>query len=67
LEGLGLLKILRDVFMVPETIYEPLESELRLAFKDIPPPPNLPMFQTQRGKLEVTEFGRLFLQACLGT
>ena len=65
LEGLGLVRVLRDVFIVPETIYEPMEAQLKAAFQNVPSPPNLPEFQTQRGKLEVTQFGTLFLQACV--
>lgn len=64
-EGLGLLQVRTDIFMAGEGIYEPLEIESRAKFKgleDILEPKMQIKFQ--KGKIEVTPFGRLFLQAC---
>lgn len=65
LEGLGLINVRRDIFVVPVEVYVPLESELEENFKTSPPP-EYPLFRCQRGKIEVTRFGWLFIQACVG-
>lgn len=64
-EGLGILQVRTDIFMAGEEIYEPLELESKARFKgleDIPEPKMQIKFQ--KGKIDVTPFGRLFLQAC---
>lgn len=65
LEGLGLINVRRDIFVVPETQYQPLESELTLRFSGVRPA-EFSQFQCDRGKIEVTHFGRLFISACIG-
>lgn len=66
LEGLGLISIRRDIFVVPETVYEPLESQLKAQFEMVQRPPDYSDFQCNRGKIEITRFGWLFISACIG-
>lgn len=64
-EGLGILQVRTDIYMVGEGIYEPLELESKARYKgleDIPEPKM--QITCQKGKIDVTPFGRLFLQAC---
>lgn len=66
-EGLGILQVRTDLYMAGEGLYEPLELESKARFKgleDIPEPKMQIKFK--KGKIEVTPFGRLFLQACFG-
>jgi len=64
-EGLGILQVRTDIFMVGEGIYEPLELESKSRFKGLEnfPQPRM-QIKFQKGKIDVTPFGRLFLQAC---
>ena len=66
LEGLGLIDLRRDIFVVPEDVYLPLESQLEAQFKEMPRPPKFYVFRCERGKIGVTRFGWLFIQACIG-
>ena len=65
LEGLGLIDIRRDIFVVPETVYQPLENELESRFKGNAPA-DFSLFRCERGRIEVTRFGWLFIAACVG-
>jgi len=64
-EGLGLVKVHRDEFVVPESVYEPIEAAIRAPFKDRPPMPEFPVLSCTRGRINVTSFGQLFLSACV--
>jgi hypothetical protein len=64
-EGLGILHVRTDSYMVGEGIYEPLELESKARFKGFDEIPEQKMqIKFQKGRIEVTPFGRLFLQAC---
>ena len=65
LEGLGLIDVRRDIFVVPEDVYAPLQSQVEAQFKDLQRPPEFSQFRCERGKIEVTRFGWLFIQACV--
>lgn len=65
LEGLGLIDIRRDIFVVPETVYESLELELEQKYKDALRPAEYSSFRCERGKIEVTRLGWLFVDACV--
>jgi hypothetical protein len=64
-EGLGILQVRIDICMAGEGLYEPLELESKARFKDLEDIPEPKMvIKFQKGKIELTPFGRLFLQAC---
>lgn len=64
-EGLGILQVRTDVYMAGEGLYEPLELESKARYKAFEDVPEQKMqIKFQKGKIEVTPFGRLFLQAC---
>jgi hypothetical protein len=65
LEGLGLIDIRRDIFVVPESVYDPLTNELTTRFQHIPQAGPFTTFRCERGKIEVTRFGWLFISACI--
>ncbi|OGP20065.1 MAG: hypothetical protein A2054_01330 [Deltaproteobacteria bacterium GWA2_55_10] len=66
-EGLGLIKIRKDIFIVNDALYDPIEKR------------NLPLFdliqyskethepELKRRKIEITSFGQLFIKACLSS
>lgn len=64
-EGLGLIQIRTDVYMAGVGIYEPLEIKSRNIFKQIEEFPESKIkIKFQRGKIDITPFGKLFLAAC---
>ena len=65
LEGLGLVDVRRDYFVVPTTVYEVLERGLEERFKNTPRPEEYPVFGFARGRIDVTRFGVLFGRACV--
>ena len=65
LEGLGLVKVIRNEQVVPESVYLPMEEAIRTLYKDITPIPEYPELTCSRGRINVTSFGRLFLNACV--
>lgn len=67
LEGLGLIDIRRDIFVVPESLYDPIEAALKDQFKPTIAPPEFPELRLERGRIDVTPFGQLFFAACLPT
>ena len=64
LEGLGLINVRKDVLVVPKDCYPPLEDDLRLKYRDAPRPAGYTDLQFDRGKIEVSNFGWLFLRCC---
>lgn len=65
LEGLGLITILRAEYVLPESLYVPIENIIRKYFENQPPSPEYPTLQCNRGRINVTSFGQLFLEACV--
>lgn len=66
-EGLGLIQIRRDIFIVVDGLYESLEAVYRPRFEDMPFDREMNELKFERGKLEITPFGNLFMNACLTT
>jgi hypothetical protein len=64
-EGLGLVRVRRDEYVVPDSVYLPIEEAVRAPFKDSPPMPEFPVFKCYRGRINVTPFGQLFFSACV--
>lgn len=64
LEGLGFFQIRQDIYMVGENIYEPLENHAKAAFAQIESHLQDQEIIFQRGKVEITPFARLFINAC---
>lgn len=63
LSGLGILEVRKDIYMVGENIYEPLESYQKSLYTSYKFPPEEEIVFV-RGKIETTEFGKLLMQAC---
>ena len=64
LEGLGIFHIRQDVFMVGENIYEPLEDYAKQAYSNLEGQVEDRTITFKRGKIEITSFARLLLDAC---
>lgn len=62
-EGLGILQVRTDIYMAAEGLYEPLELECKERFKGVEDIPEVEI-KFNKGKIEVTPFGSLFLNAC---
>ncbi|WP_165797559.1 DUF4393 domain-containing protein [Solimonas fluminis] len=63
-EGLGLIQIRRDVHLADAAIYTSLENLYRPSFLGLEGQDNLEI-KFKKGKIEVTPFGSLFINACL--
>lgn len=64
-EGLGLLQVRTDIIIAGEGIYEQLELESKAMFKGLEDAPEQKMqIKFRKGRIDITPFGRLFLQAC---
>jgi hypothetical protein len=67
LQGLGILQVRTDIYLADKELYESLEFESKARFKvkemeDGTEPKMSITFK--KGKIDVTPFGGLFLQAC---
>ena len=68
LEGLGLIDIRYDRFLIlPDDPYEPLEARYRSSFEAIKYNPETDKITFERGKIEITPFGRQFIAACISS
>ncbi len=64
LEGLGILQIRTDIYMVGENIYEPLEAHAKQSYLGLEEQMKDRVIDYQRGKIEITSFARLLMKAC---
>lgn len=64
LEGLGVFQVRQDVYMVGENIYEPLEKHARKKHTLLEEPAEGFEITFKRGKIIITSFARLFMNAC---
>lgn len=64
LEGLGIFQVRQDIFMVGENIYEPLEELAKQAYAEIEKQVEDRVIVFNRGKIEITSFAWLLLNAC---
>jgi hypothetical protein len=64
LEGLGVVMIRHDIYMVGPNIYEPLEDNAREVYSKVEEKASDATLEFQRGKIEITPLGRLFFSAC---
>lgn len=64
LDGMGILKVRQDIFMVGANIYEPLESNARTTYAALVAAEPQKEISFQRGQIEITPFARLFMNAC---
>ncbi|MEO8600888.1 MAG: DUF4393 domain-containing protein, partial [bacterium] len=67
LEGLGIFQARQDIFMVGENIYEPLEEYAKKIYFDMAQSVEGQSITFQRGKIEITPFARLFMNACFSS
>lgn len=64
LEGLGIFQVRQNVFMVGEKIYEPLEEHAKQNYAELENTTKDRALTFQRGKIEITPFAKLLLNAC---
>ncbi len=64
-EGLGLIQVRRDIFIAQPELYEKLESVYRPQCEAFTYDKETHEVSFERGKIEATTFGRLFMDACL--
>ncbi|MCE5181879.1 MAG: DUF4393 domain-containing protein [Betaproteobacteria bacterium] len=64
LEGLGVFQIRQDIYMVGENIYEPLEEYARTQYSIFEKSDGDLALAFPRGKIEITPFARLLMNAC---
>jgi len=65
LEGLALIKTSSTIFMVGENVYEPLEKLANDSYKQYVTDDKLHKLELDKGKMEVTPFGKLFMEASI--
>ena len=65
LEGLGVLQIRQDIYMVGQNIYEPLEEFSKKYYSLAMEKMEDRVLDFVRGKIEITPFGKLLIKACL--
>lgn len=65
LEGLGLIRIRRDWRMIQEDKYKSLETYYRPSFEESDDDGESQSLRFEKGKIEITPFGELFMDACL--
>ena len=64
LDGLGVLNVRTSVWLSDDSFYEPLETHARNEFSGTVGQFSDRELTFQRGKIEITPFGKLFLCAC---
>ena len=64
LEGLGLFQIRLDIYMSGNNIYEPLEEDAKNIYNNIYGEVPHKKISFERGKIEITPFARLLMNAC---
>jgi len=64
-EGLGLIQIRRDITLAKVDLYQALETRYQSEIDALTFDRDTHSVSFQRGKTEVTRFGKLFLDACL--
>ena len=64
LEGLGLLNIQNMFSIAKDELYKPLEENANTLYADFAEKLADQVLKCDRGKIDITSFGRLFLQAC---
>jgi len=64
LEGLGVIQIREDQWMVGENIYEPLEENAKQMFAAIEKSSPDKELKINKGKIDITPFGRMLMGAC---
>jgi hypothetical protein len=65
LEGLGILKVDRNTFTLDDDQYSVLESDVKISFANLVPPEGYPIQQINKGRIDVTDFGQMFIGACV--
>ncbi len=64
-EGLGLIHVRRDIFLVAEDRYATLEKVYKPQYESLHPDRKKETIEFMRGKIDVTPYGLLFMEACL--
>lgn len=65
LEGLGILKIDRNTFTLDEDQYSLLTNDVKTAFANYEAPEGYPIQQINQGRIDVTDFGKMFISTCV--
>jgi len=67
LEGLGILKLDRSTSTLDEDQYLVLEGDVKTAFANYKAPDGYPIQQINKGRIDVTDFGIMFIRSCIAT
>lgn len=65
LEGLGILKIDRNTFTLDEDQYSVLVGDVKTTFANYSAPEGYPVQQINKGRIDVTDFGKMFISTCV--
>ncbi|MCC7219485.1 MAG: DUF4393 domain-containing protein [Candidatus Contendobacter sp.] len=65
LEGLGILKIDRNTFTLDEDQYSVLVDDVKRAFANYDAPAGYPIQQINKGRIDVTDYGQMFISTCV--
>jgi hypothetical protein len=63
-EGLGILHVRTDIFIVGNNLYEPLEELAKSLYQSLTDTMPDRELTFERGKIEITPFGRMLIAAC---
>ena len=64
-EGLGLIHVRRDIYLDNQRFYDPLEKLYRPQYESMPFDKKKKKLEFKRGKIDVTPYGSMFMNACL--
>ena len=65
LEGLGILKIDRNTFTLDEDQYGVLMNDVKTSFANYTSPEGYPIQRINKGRIDVTDFGEMFIATCV--
>jgi hypothetical protein len=63
-EGLGILQVRKDIFIIGDNLYEPLEKLAKSLYQSIANQALDRRMTFDRGKIEITPFGKMLIAAC---
>lgn len=64
-EGLGIIQIRRDIYVIEEGVYEKLEAIYGSNYEKIKFDKEVKELKFKKGQIKITPFGELFIKACL--
>ena len=64
-EGLGLIHVRRDIYLDHQPFYDALEKLYRPQYESLPFDKKKKKLEFKKGKIDVTPYGSMFMEACL--